>query len=603
MNKNTITEIKKGQLGTGLLIENDGYMSLSSNDNLVIKESIETSLRNGKELPNPFIVSAVFQKCDIENANGRIYPEHILKREVEKYQQLIRERRSYGECYRPTANILTEKGWKELKDIEVGENILTLNPNTKEIEIKPVLNVIKHEHKGNLIHIKGNSIDECVTPEHGFPTFNRKHVFDKFITAEELLNNKSNSHSYIPKNGTWVGKNDEYFIIPSVKDKIIRNKKLKEKYSKDLIIPYDVFAKFMGIYLSEGCCSHNKKYNVFIYQKKEDVCEEIEKMLEELGIKFSISVKKNGIKIYTITDMRLNLYLRQFGNCYTKFVPFELKQQNSNILKLFYDWFVMGDGRIRGDKRRCKAEQLTSDVFSTSKRLALDLSEIILKIGYSPSFHCELRNNERIIEGRKILEENTHPLYFAYKGLSKGIYTDKRFLKTEEIPYEGEVMCVEVENHIWYVMENGKAHWTKNCNHPSDTTIDLSRVCMNIIELHWVGHTLVGKLEIPITEGFRKLGIVSTQADMIAQWLISGLKIGVSSRGIGTVTQQGNHVVVNEDFEILCWDVVSTPSTPNAYIETDEQKLQPYIQETLKTKNQNTLNEDKYSKFDKWLLS
>ena len=201
MNKNTITEIKKGQLGTGLLIENDGYMSLSTNDNLVIKESIETSLRNGKELPNPFIVSAVFQKYDIENANGRIYPEHILKREVEKYQQLIRERRSYGECYRPTANILTEKGWKELKDIEVGENILTLNPNTKEIEIKPVLNVIKHEHKGNLIHIKGNNIDECVTPEHGFPVFidhEGDAVFDTFVKAQDFLSYCDNNFLFIP---------------------------------------------------------------------------------------------------------------------------------------------------------------------------------------------------------------------------------------------------------------------------------------------------------------------------------------------------------------------------------------------------------------------
>ena len=93
--------------------------------------------------PYPFIVNAVFQKYDIENANGRIYPEHILKREVEKYQTMIKERRAIGECYRPEAMILTEYGWKHLYEIKEGENVLTLNTSTNEIEIQPVKNIVK----------------------------------------------------------------------------------------------------------------------------------------------------------------------------------------------------------------------------------------------------------------------------------------------------------------------------------------------------------------------------------------------------------------------------------------------------------------------------
>jgi hypothetical protein len=53
-----------------------------------------------------------------------------------------------------------------------------------------------------------------------------------------------------------------------------------------------------------------------------------------------------------------------------------------------------------------------------------------------------------------------------------------------ESAYNDEVFCVEVDNHVWYVMDNGKCHWTKNCNHPSESVIDLGRICMNIIELH-----------------------------------------------------------------------------------------------------------------------
>lgn len=139
-------------------------------------------------------------------------------------------------------------------------------------------------------------------------------------------------------------------------------------------------------------------------------------------------------------------------------------------------------------------------------------------------------------------------------------------------------------------------------NHPPESAIDLGRLCLLITELHWVNHTLVGTMEIPITEGFRKMGIVSTCADTLAQWLISGLKVGVSSRGIGTVAQQGNHVLVNDDYEIICWDAVAQPSTPGSYIDTNIDDLQPYI-ESKTFNNQQVIKEDKFSKFEKWLIN
>ena len=116
-------------------------------------------------------------------------------------------------------------------------------------------------------------------------------------------------------------------------------------------------------------------------------------------------------------------------------------------------------------------------------------------------------------------------------------------------------------------------------NHPAESVIDLSRVATNIVELHWEGHTLVGKPEILVTPGFRKYGIVSTCADETANLLLHGIKIGVSSRGVGTVTQEGGVLMVGDDFELVCWDVVSDPSTPNAWI-TDKgaEDLQQYVE-------------------------
>lgn len=604
MDKKELVEIKKGQTGTGLLIENDGYISLDLAGNKKLFEDIDSARRDGDfYCPHPFIVSAVFQKYGIENANGRIYPESVLKREVEKYMQKIREKRGIGECYRPEALILSENGWKQLNDIKIGENILTLNPETNKIEVKPVLNIIRKRFDGNMVRVSGRSINDLVTPEHGYPLFNRENKFKKFITAKELITDDSVACYYIPKTGKWEGKNDEYFTIPAMTEEEIsgiHRKDLREKYLQPLVIPMEIFAKFMGIYLSEG--SHSKTTSrsnkVNIHQKKEEVCIEIEKMLDEWGIKYTINERTDGSKTYVISDMRLCKYVQQFGLCYDKFVPIELKQQNKDILRTFYDWFVMGDGRVRGDKRKVGNKSLSDDVFSTSRRLILDLNEIQLKIGYSGNLLEEERNNDRMIEGRLIKGENSHPMYFTYRSLTKGIYTDKRFLSVTEEPYSGEVMCVEVENHIWYVMDNGKCHWTKNCNHPSESTIDLSRVAINIVDLRWEGRTLVGELEVVTSPGFRKHGIISCEGDQVANLLLSGIKIGVSSRGLGSVTNKMGVLYVDDDYEIVCWDVVSDPSTPGAWISDSYEKLQPYLESK---ESEKTCLLEKLSKFDNWL--
>ncbi len=53
---------------------------------------------------------------------------------------------------------------------------------------------------------------------------------------------------------------------------------------------------------------------------------------------------------------------------------------------------------------------------------------------------------------------------------------------------------------------------------------------------------------------------------------MSGIPLGISSRGMGSVKQLGETVEVQDDFELLCWDLVSVPSTPQAYMQLAESK-------------------------------
>ena len=162
--------------------------------------------------------------------------------------------------------------------------------------------------------------------------------------------------------------------------------------------------------------------------------------------------------------------------------------------------------------------------------------------------------------------------------------------------YPEDVLRSQVEKYMQKVQDRRGYGET---NHPEDSSVNLSRIGMNIIELHWEGQTLVGKMEIPVTEGFRRLGIVSTCADEVANLLINNLKIGVSSRGLGSVEQRYGKYMVGNDYELICWDVVSDPSTPNAWISTNEEELQQYVES--KTPQKNTLLE-KLNKFDSWLI-
>ena len=66
--------------------------------------------------------------------------------------------------------------------------------------------------------------------------------------------------------------------------------------------------------------------------------------------------------------------------------------------------------------------------------------------------------------------------------------------------------------------------------------------------------------------------------DMIANLILTGVRIGVSSRGMGSVEEHMGKYVVGDDYEIICWDIVTQPSTPNAWIGLNKKEIQPFIE-------------------------
>ena len=109
-------------------------------------------------------------------------------------------------------------------------------------------------------------------------------------------------------------------------------------------------------------------------------------------------------------------------------------------------------------------------------------------------------------------------------------------------------------------------------DHPEASVVNLSNTSHIITEVWWDGNNVMGKLQL-----------LPTPAGNIAKALVlAGIPLGISSRGMGSVKQLGETVEVQDDFELLCWDLVSVPSTPNAYMSLAESKQHRSIKDYSK---------------------
>jgi len=103
-------------------------------------------------------------------------------------------------------------------------------------------------------------------------------------------------------------------------------------------------------------------------------------------------------------------------------------------------------------------------------------------------------------------------------------------------------------------------------NHPESSLIDLDRVAHLITDVWWEDNVLMGKIKLLTSPGFHERGIISSKGDVAANMMRQGVTMGVSSRGVGSLKKVGERNEVQDDFELICFDLVSSPSTPGAYL-------------------------------------
>ncbi len=160
--------------------------------------------------------------------------------------------------------------------------------------------------------------------------------------------------------------------------------------------------------------------------------------------------------------------------------------------------------------------------------------------------------------------------------------------------YPESILRKEAENYLKLIKDKramGEA------DHPESSIVAISRISHNVIELWWEGNVLMGKLEIIMSPGFVNQGIISCEGDLVANLLRKGLKIGVSSRGVGSLEKEHGKNIVQDDFELICWDIVTSPSTPGSWIYDEE----PTPEEQMSESKNNTDKELLIDSLDNFL--
>jgi hypothetical protein len=103
-------------------------------------------------------------------------------------------------------------------------------------------------------------------------------------------------------------------------------------------------------------------------------------------------------------------------------------------------------------------------------------------------------------------------------------------------------------------------------DHPDSSVVNLNNASHNITEMHWDGDDLVGTVEV----------LSTPSGNILKELFRCGIKLGISSRGLGSVKQLGEGAVeVQDDFELIAFDFVSNPSTHGAFLKPMNESVQP----------------------------
>lgn len=148
------------------------------------------------------------------------------------------------------------------------------------------------------------------------------------------------------------------------------------------------------------------------------------------------------------------------------------------------------------------------------------------------------------------------------KIVMKGILQKSETLNQNGRVYPRPILEREIRNYQKFIKENRALG---ECDHPDSSIVELKKVSHIIREAYMDGDVCYGVVEL-----------LDTPCGKILQSLVeSGVTLGISSRGVGSTKRDGDLQIVQDDFQLICWDFVAEPSTPGAFMMAEGKKIDP----------------------------
>lgn len=144
-------------------------------------------------------------------------------------------------------------------------------------------------------------------------------------------------------------------------------------------------------------------------------------------------------------------------------------------------------------------------------------------------------------------EKNFQPIIMS------GILQKADTLNKNGRVYPYDILKREADKYMELIKENVAGG---ELDHPDSAVVSLANVSHRVTEMWWEGKELWGRVQIAETDA----------GNTLKGLLKSGFKLGISSRGVGSVKSEGGRDIVQDDFELIAFDYVSNPSTPGAYL-------------------------------------
>ena len=120
--------------------------------------------------------------------------------------------------------------------------------------------------------------------------------------------------------------------------------------------------------------------------------------------------------------------------------------------------------------------------------------------------------------------------------------------------YPKDILAREAKEYSEVQVKENRA--LGELDHPDSSVVNLSNVSHNVTEMHWDGDDLVGTVEV----------LSTPSGNILKELFVNGIRLGISSRGLGTINETNRGSEVQDDFELIAFDFVSNPSTHGAFM-------------------------------------